>query len=223
MIEPPARLPGDMEPVEGCPIDLKPWVFLDESVIDKEVGRIVSEVIADEFKKTPPYLYFHNGDADPVMLRIDLGLGPSEGEPATFAVSLEGVIDDVIESFEWAGTGQVDLKGAAICQAIAGRLRQLADKLEGACKMIVHPKMPHPGDRAVVFAHLPGLSCSVCAPVSMSEAEVEAFALAEIPPPNDAIWKATDLSEEVPGLTKTPNPCNIEPDARRHWCLMIDK
>jgi hypothetical protein len=89
--------------------------------------------------------------------------------------------------------------------------------------MIVHPKLAHPGDRAVVFAHLPGISCSVCAPASMTAEEVEAFALAEHLPPNDAVWKATDISEVLPGHAPTPTPCNIEPEGRRHWLLMIDK
>jgi hypothetical protein len=73
------------------------------------------------------------------------------------------------------------------------------------------------GDRPFVFAALARVSCSICAPRSMSKEEVEAFAAKEVP---DAMgeWKAVDKSKIGLG-GPSPGPCNIE--ARRlHWFLL---
>lgn len=88
--------------------------------------------------------------------------------------------------------------------------------------MIVHPKIDRIHDGPFIFAHLMGFSCSVCAPTSMTKDQVEAFALAEITPTTDGIWRSVDKSQMALGQP-TPHQCNIEPDERTHWFLVIDK
>ena len=72
-------------------------------------------------------------------------------------------------------------------------------------------------DAPVIFASLPMISCSVCAPDTMGEAQIVAFANAELPRQR---WRAIDKSTLGLG-TPTPNPCN-QVDGRRHWFLMAD-
>jgi len=86
--------------------------------------------------------------------------------------------------------------------------------------MIVHPNTARTDDRPYIFAHLRGFSCSVCAPLAMTQADVEAFAVAELPlPQRENLWEAVDKSTLGLGGS-TPNACNTDPDKRRHWFLM---
>lgn len=85
-----------------------------------------------------------------------------------------------------------------------------------------HLKAPH-DRRPFVFAALAGFTCSICAPRTMSQAEVEAFATAELPPHDDNPWRAVDKS--LPPICvggPTPSPCNHDPDARLHWFLLCE-
>lgn len=86
--------------------------------------------------------------------------------------------------------------------------------------MIRHDRLKLP-DGAFVFASLGGFTCSICAPSTMSKADVEAFAAQQFPPDIPAPmggWEAIDKSRMGFGGA-TPNPCNQDP-ARTHWFLL---
>lgn len=54
--------------------------------------------------------------------------------------------------------------------------------------MIIHDDITMPADGgAVIFAKLGGFTCSVCAPLAMTKAEVEAFAELELGPGGHAV------------------------------------
>lgn len=79
-------------------------------------------------------------------------------------------------------------------------------------------------DAPVVFAELLGVSCSVCAPDTMTMAEVEAFANEHGPKSNFGKWVAVDKSKigflaELGAASPTPNPCN-QVAGRKHWFLL---
>jgi len=88
------------------------------------------------FEAEPPYVslpFIFGYGADPVMLHVDLPLGPTEN-PCTWEVSLETVIDHFIDTE--VATGGVDVDVAqGIGRKIAARLRELADKLDAACEV----------------------------------------------------------------------------------------
>jgi hypothetical protein len=69
---------------------------------------------------------------DPVTLYVGIPLSES-GDDCMYTVSLEGVVDDVIE--RWSGIERiiVDKDGQGAARRIAQRLRELAEKLERAC------------------------------------------------------------------------------------------
>jgi hypothetical protein len=73
-------------------------------------------------------------------------------------------------------------------------------------------------DAPFVFKTLHGVSCSVCAPDTMSEAQVVAFANAERPKRR---WRAADKSTFGLGLA-TPSPCS-QVAGRLHWFLISGK
>lgn len=77
-------------------------------------------------------------------------------------------------------------------------------------------------DAPVIFASLHGISCSVCAPSTMTESEVAEFANQDHPWPGlDGRWVVVDKSKLGLG-TPTPNPCN-QVDGRKHWFLLSDE
>lgn len=84
--------------------------------------------------------------------------------------------------------------------------------------MISHNGMKLPAGGAVIFNKLGGFTCSICAPLAMTQAEVEAFATRELGEPRGG-WKAVDKSKIGIG-TPTPNPCNQESAERQHWFLL---
>ena len=71
-------------------------------------------------------------------------------------------------------------------------------------------------DESVIFATLLDISCSICAPDSMSEPEIAAFASRDTLPGVE--WVVVDKATLKLG-TSTPNPCN-QVAGRRHWFLM---
>jgi hypothetical protein len=84
---------------------------------------------------------------------------------------------------------------------------------------ISHPTIKI-GSGAVVFAALGGFTCSICAPNTMTQAEVEAFAETQSSMPAHE-WQCIDKSKLGLG-SPTPNACNQEPDTRKHWFLISD-
>ena len=84
---------------------------------------------------------------------------------------------------------------------------------------IIHEKITlATPDPPVIFASLLGISCSVCAPDSMTAVEIEAFANREGPMPSAGRWIVVDKGQ--PGFgTHAPNPCN-QVAGRQHWFLL---
>jgi len=73
--------------------------------------------------------------------------------------------------------------------------------------------------QAVTFAHLLGISCSVCAPAMMTAEEVEAFADKDRPwRSGGGRWRVVDKATIGLG-SHTPNPCN-HAAGRLHWFLL---
>jgi hypothetical protein len=84
--------------------------------------------------------------------------------------------------------------------------------------MIIHGKIMLPGDCGpVLFAQLMNVSCSICAPATMAQADVEAFACTAAGPAQMGGWVSVDKSKAGIG-DPTPNPCNVYPE-RKHWFL----
>jgi len=71
---------------------------------------------------------------DPLTLYLHLPLSAEE-EGVVFTCTLEEVIVDLIDSSLPGNStdGKVDVTARAICQRIAARLRELAERLEQAC------------------------------------------------------------------------------------------
>lgn len=83
---------------------------------------------------------------------------------------------------------------------------------------IVHdPRDIAPGIEPFIFAELPGLACSVCAPRTVTKEEIEKFAN-ENSPAHLGTWHCIDKAESGLG-SRTPNPCNQYLD-RQHWFLL---
>ncbi len=139
------------------PIDLTTWGFATEpshiiellgddfaEKIGKGIAKQIGDILTEQFKETPPNLYFpfewedsdgHGGPppSDPAMLYVELPLSGND-DSCCFACSLEAAVDNVIDLYRAGGDGQVeDEKGRAVCTQIATRLRELAQKLEDAC------------------------------------------------------------------------------------------
>jgi len=143
-----AHSPSAMHRVEHTPdIDLTPWDHLDFNThIRNEVTRVIKQV----FEDTPPELSFairHGADDDghsttdtphpvddPLLIYVELPLSAVELEDCVYALSLESVIDDLIELYEHNKSGRIDdPEGRIVARSIAKALRGLADKLELAC------------------------------------------------------------------------------------------
>ena len=83
---------------------------------------------------------------------------------------------------------------------------------------ISHSHRPVEPGKPFIFASLMTVSCSVCAPCSMSQADVEQFAESVEP---GVEWHAIDKSKPPLSIGEpTPHPCNIDPAGRQHWFLM---
>jgi hypothetical protein len=71
---------------------------------------------------------------------------------------------------------------------------------------IIHDKLDLRAGRLFLFAQLGGISCSICAPNDVPQAEIEEFA-ATLAEPDGGRWLAIDKSKMGLG-EPTPNPCN---------------
>ncbi len=119
----------------------------------KEVGGILTDVVRNELERKPPRLDFpiawdfgeHPSDgrsgpppSDPAMLYLELPFANSDDESVCFSVSLEDVIDDLIDgSMSHVSKKVEDAKAQIICARLAARLRELANKLDNACSKAV--------------------------------------------------------------------------------------
>lgn len=102
---------------------------------------------------------------------------------------------------------------------LTGYMRGL---LQGTEPMITHDRITlTTPDQPVVFAHLLGISCSVCAPASMTGAAVERFADEHGPPASKGRWLVINKATLGMG-SATPNPCN-QVAGRTHWFLLSEE
>jgi hypothetical protein len=87
-----------------------------------------------------------------------------------------------------------------------------------------HASSLHDGPRhgeAIMFASLMRMTCSVCAPSSMEQKEVEAAAMIMLTP-KWGPWRAVDKSRPPISIGEpTPNACNVYA-GRQHWFLISD-
>jgi hypothetical protein len=80
--------------------------------------------------------------------------------------------------------------------------------------MILHAGGPF------AFAQLGSSTCSICAPETMSQTEIELVAGSLVSP---GVWRAIDKSQPPISMgAKTPNPCAHDP-SRLHWFLISDE
>ena len=137
-------------------IDFTDWDFFgscDESdkLISQGLSIKVAQTLEEVFEEHPPKLSFgcawgpkKDGAGgpcpkDPATLYVELPLTGEEYDAVYYSVSLEGVIDDLIELHDEGGmltpaTGKIkDKDGRRTCHKISVRLRELADKLDAAC------------------------------------------------------------------------------------------
>ncbi len=84
---------------------------------------------------------------------------------------------------------------------------------------IRHGKVAPGEDEAFVFMHLPEVSCSICAPNSWPQDDVEEWASAHVEDPTDR-WISVDVATFLGLSSHTPNPCGEAPERRRHWFLV---
>ena len=164
---------GEMRRIAGgAQIDLPTWgdiIDQDDRIIRSTVQTLVARVhemfsgaVAIMMERYPPKLSFpfgwsssgHDGFGgpvpdDPATVYVELGLGGSD-DPVCYGGSLEDAVDQVIDShIDVIKSGKIHTKeGVSICLAIAGRLRELADKLEDACVDIENAVDPDDRDAA---------------------------------------------------------------------------
>ena len=150
----------DMKPVPTSdPIDLTTW--FDDTEYDNGLGGLVlrgavaqiSDLLRKVFADSPPRMGLpfewsspkqwrlkasdgRKGPAvtDPVMLYVDLPLCETDDAFVSYSLSLEDCIDDVIELQTSWDDDDDKTEGRRICGELAARLRQLADKIDDACK-----------------------------------------------------------------------------------------
>lgn len=84
--------------------------------------------------------------------------------------------------------------------------------------MISHDTISLTTPDTFVFVRISGISCSICAPASMTASDVERFANEQGPPPSEGRWFLIDKATLGMG-TPTPNRCN-QVDGRMHWFLL---
>jgi hypothetical protein len=130
---------------EFSEIDLRSWRIFDAvGDVAKELDRVIAEEITEllqaMFKNYPPRLALVPFEYDerpttcrkpranpPLMLRVSLPLGRSLADYGVdYSCSLESVVDELIET--------VLDDNPETCAEVAARLRELADKLDAACR-----------------------------------------------------------------------------------------
>jgi hypothetical protein len=72
---------------------------------------------------------------DPMVLLIDLPLGPSEDDYATWRVSLGDAVDDLIGLYEHPHSGKITGFDAVRCASVRDALHTLADRINSRLKI----------------------------------------------------------------------------------------
>lgn len=133
------RQKNEMQRVwHSSPVDITPWTFFEDEDTWRDLlaaGFVfhVNNVLREELRKHPPELWFPCGwitndgvggkcPDDLATLYVTLSLGANIDENVCWSISLEDVVDDLIEL-----SGNED----GICSKVAARLRELANKLDG--------------------------------------------------------------------------------------------
>jgi hypothetical protein len=143
-----------MEFVGISEIDLSSWELFEDSdpfgglrtIVEKGFLAQTTDMLRKEFRENPPRIELAFGwsdipdpkekPVDPATLDILLPLGKDGDENPTYRISLEAAVDFVLMIQSEGGHGEIvsDREGQDTCRAIAKRLRELADKLDAACK-----------------------------------------------------------------------------------------
>jgi hypothetical protein len=128
-------------------IDMREW-FFGYDAEKKLHGCIlaeVSELVRVVWEENPPRISFPfewgfesdgnggPGVVDPATVYVELTLSPSD-DACCYSVSLKAVVDELIEDHRAGGDGPLDDEGKAVVTKLAGRLRELADRLDSAAR-----------------------------------------------------------------------------------------
>ena len=75
-------------------------------------------------------------------------------------------------------------------------------------------------DEPVIFTALLDISVSICAPATMTAAEIERYANMHALKSELGPWRVYDVAKITKG-SSTPHPCN-QVDGRTHWFLLAE-
>lgn len=139
----PGPLPGTMTRVpHSMKMDFSGWNMLDTDTLAEKLNAEIASALETTFEEDPPHLCFptlwatEDGKGsdgiggpppeDPATLYLTLPLAGEQFEGPVYQISLEEVVNDMIED---------KLSGiwAVPARKIASRLRELADKIDSAC------------------------------------------------------------------------------------------
>jgi len=128
-------------------IDLMKWGFATGGEIEEAIGRVVTGALRTNFVESPPcmrlpFKYAPDSDgangpavSDPLTLDVEIFLGSNDYDGTTFRCSLGDVIDDLIDDHVSGQSGKIeDADYKHFCGRMVDRLRELAEKLDTACR-----------------------------------------------------------------------------------------
>jgi hypothetical protein len=131
-------------------IDLTTWTFFEEDrsgmleLLAKGFAHKITDTLREVFEKNPPKLFFPfewsrtcdgcNGPAvlDPAIVYVQLPMGATEDDIVCFAGSLEAMVEEVIHLHQGPSKRVEDETGREICEKLAVRMRELANRLDRA-------------------------------------------------------------------------------------------
>jgi hypothetical protein len=122
---------------KSYPIDLTTWELLGSNEVSDAIGRQVTEALREAFEENPPRLEFDdiNMPDDPATLMLSLPLGANDGADCVYTCTLEDVVEYFIDTSSAGDSDLIEDEEEIItARRIAVRLRELAAKLEAACK-----------------------------------------------------------------------------------------
>jgi hypothetical protein len=126
-------------------IDLTTWTLTDwRANLEELIRKTATETLREVFENEPPRLSLAaewSGDedgfggpavTDAAMMYVELSLSPNE-DNVVYGISLEDVVDGAIGLHSSLDGKVRSAEGWDVCRRIAGRLRELAAKLDDAC------------------------------------------------------------------------------------------
>jgi hypothetical protein len=131
-------------------INITDWTFYEQEdawrdLLAAGLAVRINGTLKSVFEERPPELnlpctWWPDSDGvggkcpdDPATLYLGLPLGETEDDYVYWALSLESVVDDLIDSIVTPTTEMVDGDSRVICNKLATRLREIADKLDNVC------------------------------------------------------------------------------------------